>query len=56
MEQKQRIAFIQPPQTTFTATLWKMASAGTAASIAEIVTIPMDTTKVRLQVCMGRGL
>lgn len=29
----------------------KMASAGAAACIADIVTFPLDTAKVRLQVC-----
>jgi len=37
------------PQFNYFATLKKMAAAGTAASVAEIVSIPMDTTKVRLQ-------
>lgn len=29
----------------------KMASAGAAACIADLVTFPLDTAKVRLQVC-----
>jgi len=37
------------PQLQVFATLKKMAAAGTAASVAEVVSIPMDTTKVRLQ-------
>jgi len=37
------------PQFNYFATLKKMAAAGTAASVAEVVSIPMDTTKVRLQ-------
>ena len=38
------------PQFSYLATLKKMAAAGCAASVAEVVSIPMDTTKVRLQV------
>jgi len=45
--QNQRSIFL--PEFVDTATLKKMAAAGTAASVAEVVSIPMDTTKVRLQ-------
>jgi len=38
------------PQFSYLATLKKMAAAGCAASVAEVVSIPMDTTKVRLQI------
>lgn len=38
------------PQFNYLATLTKMAAAGSAASVAEVVSIPMDTTKVRLQI------
>jgi len=38
------------PQFNYLATLKKMAAAGTAASVAEVISIPMDTTKVRLQI------
>merc|ERR1712042_300253 len=38
------------PQFNYLATLKKMAAAGCAASVAEVVSIPMDTTKVRLQI------
>jgi len=47
MESKQNVTLV--PHTAFSATVKKMMAAGTAASIAEIMTIPMDTTKVRLQ-------
>ena len=38
------------PQFNYLETVKKMAAAGFAASVAEVVSIPMDTTKVRLQV------
>jgi len=47
--QKQANIVIPQSQLQVLATLKKMAAAGTAASVAEVVSIPMDTTKVRLQ-------
>lgn len=47
-QQKQRPVFLLPEASYF-ATVKKMMAAGTAASVAEIFSIPMDTTKVRLQ-------
>ena len=41
---------VEPTKSYFSTTFTKMFSAGTAASIAEITTIPIDTAKVRLQV------
>ncbi|XP_066935047.1 dicarboxylate carrier UCP2-like isoform X2 [Clytia hemisphaerica] len=41
---------VEPAKSYFTTTFIKMFSAGTAASIAEITTIPIDTAKVRLQI------
>jgi len=46
---KQANIVIPQSQLQVLATLKKMAAAGTAASVAEVVSIPMDTTKVRLQ-------
>jgi len=47
-QQKQRPVFFVPEASYF-ATVKKMMAAGSAASVAEIFSIPMDTTKVRLQ-------
>jgi len=43
-------AQIVVPQFNYLETVKKMAAAGFAASVAEVVSIPMDTTKVRLQI------
>lgn len=49
-QQQQQHQQIVVPQFNYFNTLKKMAAAGCAASVAEVVSIPMDTTKVRLQI------
>lgn len=39
-------------QTDNTPLAVKLLTAGTAACIADLVTFPLDTAKVRMQVCM----
>jgi len=46
----QQQGHLRLPQFSYLATLKKMAAAGCAASVAEVVSLPMDTTKVRLQI------
>jgi len=56
-QQQQKAVLLLPKQqhakqqqsSAFYTTVKKMMAAGTAASIAEVVSIPLDTTKVRLQ-------
>ena len=51
MDAKQsKVLTVEPPKSRYIDTFIKMFSAGTGASMAEIVTIPIDTAKVRLQV------
>lgn len=40
-----------PPTTAV-----KLASAGVAACVADVITFPLDTAKVRLQVASGKGM
>ena len=50
---QQPAVLVDRPSTSRLAyTLKTMAAAGTAASLAEILTIPIDTSKVRLQVSL----
>jgi len=50
MDVKQPATMVEPPKPYFSPVFSKMLAAGTGASIAEIITIPIDTAKVRLQV------
>lgn len=50
MDVTQKSPVLVEPNTFVSPTLRKMVGAGLAASLAELVTIPIDTAKVRLQV------
>jgi len=49
MEQQKQTPLVLTRQANYLATVKKMMAAGAAASVAEVFSIPMDTTKVRLQ-------
>lgn len=53
-KQKQAAVMVETTSVSkFRYTLKTMAAAGTAACLAEILTIPIDTSKVRLQVILN---
>ena len=53
-KQKQTAVMVETTSISkFRYTLKTMAAAGTAASLAELLTIPIDTSKVRLQVILN---